>query len=56
MMLLVSAVMYVAGLQLFASSMCNPDRPSIVPIVGFLLASAVLFGVLLYRRLYGTRR
>ena len=47
-----TAVFYVASLSLFASSMCNPDRPYIEPFVVLVALSAILLGRRLHRRLY----
>ena len=47
---------YVVSLCLFCSSMCNPTRPGIEILGPMLAGAAVLFGVLLHRKLYRKRR
>ena len=44
---------YVVSLCLFSASMSNPARPQVGIFAGMLVVSAVLFGVLLHRRLCG---
>jgi len=54
-MFYITMVLYVLAAGLVASSMCNPARPGIEPLVAFLVASTIAFGVALYVRLYGRR-
>jgi len=46
---------YVVSLCLFSSSMSNPARPQVGMFAVMLVASAVLFGLLLHRRIYRGR-
>ena len=47
---------YVGSLVMFSSSMCNPARPQVGIFAVMLLVSAVLFGTMLHRRIYGRHR
>ena len=51
-----SMLFYVLSLMLFSASMSNPARPQIGIFAIMLLVSAVLFGMMLHRRIYGRHR